>query len=400
MADHALPEAYAGPRPAWRDRGAVSSTELLIALAALAAIREPLGVPVFLKFFIFVVGFAHLMNLRLHRLALFAAPLAATATFVSVLNDTPPISVVRLQFVTACVLFCSFLALQDRERLVRGLKLYLLPAILALTLLEIAVGTDKSREMQSFLSIIGVNLPLDIRLPRLRGVVGDPNFSAMVMAMLTLTFLAHRERAAAALASAVMLMMISRGAILALVVAGIVYLLPARALKVGFAALLLAIFLLMPVTIVAIDAIATPEEKIQLILGTSRRYLHWLNYANFGWNNPLGVGYFQGIDYYSEAVGHFQIGDYRARGDGIYQEAHNFVLDVWAELGPPTVVMLGAFLVWVLAQAARKGRFELAMFSLLMTGYLLLSGISDWTFWFGVGLILSRPAAERRAAGR
>ncbi len=372
-----------------------TKTKLLSHLAVLGAVRDPVGLPLFLKLFPAAIGFLHLTSLRFSGFVYLAFPFMFMANVAAIGAGTPPVLMLRLNFAFMLVFFASFVAQMDQKQVVDSLVKVLLPVIVITAVFEMLLGPTNSRTLNSLLPDFG--LPL-IYIPRMRGINGGSNFSAMISGVMSLIFIYHGRRGPAVISTIVMLLFLSRTGTLAFLVAWGVMVSPVviRAAAVIASS---AVFILIPWIVLISQQILSPAEKFYLILLTSSRYLHWTNFVNFGLDNPIfGVGYFKGMEYYEQAVKFEFLGGYMRTG-ALHLEAHNFLIDMWAELGILTVILFCVFYVYVAWAAIRGGGLAAALFFFVTIGYVFLSGLSDWSFWFTVGIIFNCLRQARAVEG-
>lgn len=362
-----------------------TKSKLLSALAVLGAVRDPVGLPLFLKIFPAALGFLHLTSLRFSGFVYLAFPFMLMGNVAAIGAGTPPLTVVRLNFAFMLVFFASYVAQMDQGRLVDSLVRVLLPVIVITAVFEMLLGPTNSRTLNSLLPDVG--LPT-VYIPRMRGINGGSNFSAMISGVMSLIFIHHKRRGAAVISTIIMLLFLSRTGTGAFLVAWALMVLP-RVVRAVAVAVSATLFVAIPWIVLISQHLLSPAEKFYLILLTSSRYLHWTNFVNFGLENPVfGVGYFKGIEYYANIVKFEFLGGTMRIGN-LEAEAHNFLIDMWAELGVLTVILFCVFYLYVALCAVRAGGLAAALFFFVTIGYMFLSGLSDWTFWFTVGFIFN-----------
>lgn len=380
--------------------------EFGLILSCLAMVKSVAGVSVYLNALMLIVA---ALQIYIGRLSIFALPFLAVATIAGLgllARGGTPYQAAQMTFLFLTPLFMTFIGDRPRSVITNYMANWCLPIFFLLILLEVASGgTGRTRSLASVVSIIpGVDLaPLSaIRLTRFSGPSGDPNFSGMVAALMALLFFIDGRKWALVGAITCLLLMVSRGGVLALIFAMIILGSP---LIIGRLLAVISYLILMglPITVHFLHIFLSPTAQVELVIKSSKRFLHWIHYLEFGLDNPLlGIGYFKGKTYYAATVTDFTVGGTNfARGGGrrSAQEAHNFTLDLWGELGIVAWGFVCLFLLLILRHTWHS-RSGLAIFGLLMTGYLFLAGLSDWAFWFGLGCILSCVASDRKNAAR
>lgn len=244
----------------------------------------------------------------------------------------------------------------------------------------------------------GILPDIGITVPRLMGSLGGSGYSAAMSGTLALICFVNRRHLPAALYLLVAILMVSRGPFVGLIAAfGFLMLRrfpSARSLSYVFPILCFA----SPVLVWFLEQILSAEQILYLIAVSTRRFLHYMSFLDFGLENPVfGIGYSQYYEYYAE---YFWGADFQQWGFTnftLIREAHNFMLDIFGELGAIAWVLAGLQLILIHRMSLKGDGCYAAVMINIAVCFLFLSGLSNWIYWFAVGFILSH-ADEVRAA--
>jgi hypothetical protein len=354
---------------------------VLCILVVAAAIKMPLGIPLYLNGVLLAVGlFAFVVLQALPRLFLWMIALLALGAVTAVLRDILFDSGPRLGQVVLLVGASALVARLDPALFARYLAV--------LPFLMILVGT-----VESLLPEPLYERPISpgVFAPRHGGLAGEPNYTAMLYGVVGLILAQHRPRVLAVLCFFLAIPALSRGLLFALAAW-----LGASALGrwlVRLAPLLVVLLCLQPLIMLWFDAAIDDALRDELNRLSSKRYLIWVAHAEAGASTPLGVGYFQG-----EVVA-TQFADLPAHHAA--RQAHSIFLQVWGEFGWLGYLLFVGFLLHLTRTVAHEAPAQLPLLIFILSGYAFLNGLSDWAFWVGIGYILAqaRRAAPSAAAG-
>ena len=381
--------ALAGPGPgrfAAPRLGPALQHALCILLVA-AAIKMPLGVPLYLNALLLALGLFGMLIVQavqpvlLWPLALMALG-TAWAARIGVLPDAGP----RLAQVVLIVFAISLLARVDPKLFARYLIL-LVPISVLVLIAEALLPEALYRPRMLF------GLPW----PRAAGLHGEHNYNAMMLGAVGVILAQHRPRVMAVLPFLFGMTAISRGFMLALV-AWLGSHLVRRWLP-WLAPLAVVALSAQPLIVLGIDAALDDQSRVELSELTSSRFPLWVAYGRMGLSAPMGVGYWEGPDALSQFDTFFGAG-YPGR------DAHSIYLQVFGEFGWFGYLLFMGFLLHVTFALARHAPAQLPPLLFIVTGYAFYDGLSDWAFWIVIGYVLAcirsnleAPIEPRTVAG-
>lgn len=284
------------------------------------------------------------------------------------------------------VLVAHFLSEIDPKFLPQMIAIVLVPLAVLEFIVEMTVLTTDSARL-----IFGV------RVPRLDGLRIDANFNAMFYGVLGIILLYGGHRRSAFIILFLSMFSVSRGTMLALLAAGAFYVFASRRiLPLLYWPLVLGIAAL-PAILIVFDSMIGEELRDLMILLSTGRYAHWLNFIQMGLENPItGVGYFQGKAAYSQYV----YVDYRK-----FQQAHSLFIGAFGEFGVLGYLIFMFFYLYLAYLTYKYDRSMIPLFVYLIVGFSFLNGLSQWMLWVGIGFLLSKlnqvrygwpPPAETR----
>ena len=350
---------------------------VLCILVVAAAIKMPLGIPLYLNGVLLAIGlFAFIVLQTLPRLFLWVIALlalgAVTAVLRGILSDSGP----RLGQVVLMVGASALVTRLDPALFARYLAV--------LPFLMILVGTVESLMPEPL-----YQRPISpgVFAPRHGGLAGEPNYTAMLYGVIGLILAQHGPRVLAVMPFFLAIPALSRGVLAALAAWLGAHAFGRRLARL--APLLVALLCLQPLMILWFDAAIDDALRDQLNRVTSNRYLIWAAHAQAGASMPLGVGYFQG-----EIVA-TRFADLPAHHAA--RQAHSIFLQVWGEFGWLGYILFVGFLLHLTRIVARLAPAQLPLLIFILAGYAFINGLSDWAFWVGIGYVLAQ--ARRAAAG-
>lgn len=316
-----------------------------------------------------------------------------------ILAPIPLIDLFSLMTVLGGLGIAEFLKKIPTEKIVGFISGRMLIIVVALTVIELAfvyagMG-QRTRELGG--DVTGGILPdLGIQLPRLMGLRNGSGYSALLAGIFFFICVIHKKRLAAWLYLCVVILMVSRGPFLGLIVS-VAFLYVSRfqiskAISYVFPAILSGF----PILIYYLEHTLSHEEIVYLIAVSTRRFLHYMSFLDFGMENPLfGIGYGQYKTYY---WAYFFGPDFRQWGftnTELIREAHNFMMDIFGELGVISWLLMSVQVFWI-HSLSLKGDSKYASISIYScVCFLFLSGLSSWMFWFVCGFVLSHVQEVR-----
>lgn len=350
----------------------------LCVLLVAAAIKAPLGIPLYFNAVLLVLGlFAILAVQALQPIFLWPMALMGLgivwAAMIAVLPSAGP----RLGQVVLIVFATSLLA-RIEPRLFARYLILLLPISLIVLLIEPLLPEALYRPRKMF----------GMTWPRAAGVHGEHNYNAMMLGVVGVILAQHRPKVLAFLPFLLALSAVSRGFILALLAW-----LGASALR-RWAGWLVPLGLLVLFTqpLIVLGIVSSGDEPLLTALDrlTSSRFPLWAAYAEMGLSAPLGVGYWEG----PAALAVFDPASFAASPG---RDAHSIFLQVFGEFGWLGYLVFAAFIGHVALLARRHAPEQLPLLLFVLTGYAFYDGLSDWAFWIAIGYTLACVRAALQA---
>lgn len=371
-------------------------------ISAASLLKAPVGFPLFLNILMPLAGMLHfIITLRFRSIFFPMLIFCGVAFLGGIYNQIDAPSHIRILQIVGLVLFANYVSLINSSYLINRTVLYSTIVFSIVFCLELVTGASGSRHLDIFGPLSGSLQPIlaATRVPRFEGVYGEWNFSAAAVSMVAVLALLAKMRVSFVVLVVILAGFVSRGGFGAVILAFMVYLVGRINLRVSalISMAFVSVFAAFPIIVTLFNLSIDDLLRGEIGYYTSRRFIHWINFLDFGWSNPLfGVGYFSGIDYYQSTVTDWVFGIYSFIGGAQYQEAHNLFIDVFGELGVICYSIL-AFFVTKLAYVCLRRAPELGpLFVCLTVLYLNLSGISDWSFWIAIGLSVSYASSVER----
>ena len=301
---------------------------------------------------------------------------AIAAWQLDILADSGP----RLAQLFLILLATALIARLDPDLLGRYLAL-LLPLILLVMVVE-PLLPEPLYEAREFFGI-------DVL--RQGGLLGEPNYNAMLCGVVAMILAQHWPRCLAIPPLLAALPSLSRGLIAA---HRQLARRQGRRPQRGLARSARRRGPLYPAADRARDRPARSAGAAQQQLNrlSSNRYLIWVAHAEAGASAPLGVGYFNGEAAITEFAG--------LPPTHAGHQAHSVFLQVFGEFGWLGYLPFVGFVVHVSLIVARHAAAQLPLLLFIMTGYAFLNGLSDWAFWVGLGYVLAQARVGAENAAR
>jgi hypothetical protein len=357
-----------------------SLERLLCVLVVAGAVKIPLGIPLYLNSALLLLGLFSLVVLQaLPRLFLWMVGLiglgAVAAWQLGIVADTAP----RLAQLFLILLATALIARLDPDLLGRYLAL-LLPLFLLVMVVEPLLPDPLWEARELF----------GIDILRQGGLLGEPNYNAMLCGVVAMILAQHWPRCLAIPPLLIALPSLSRG-----LIAAIVSWLGAKALgrrMVWLAPIAVLILCAQPLIVLAIDDSISRTTRQQLNRLSSNRYMIWAAHAEAGASSALGVGYFNGEVAITEFAG--------LPPTHAGRQAHSLFLQVFGEFGWLGYLPFVGFILHVSLIVARHAAAQLPLLLFILTGYAFLNGLSDWAFWVGLGYLLAQARVGAENAAR
>jgi hypothetical protein len=357
-----------------------SLERLLCVVVVAGAVKIPLGIPLYLNAALLLLGLFSLVVLQaLPRLFLWMIGLIGLGTIAAwqlgIMAETAP----RLAQLFLILLATALIARLDPDLLGRYLAL-LLPVLLLVMIVEPLLPAPLWEAHELF----------GIDILRQGGILGEPNYNAMLCGMVGMILAQHRPRCLAIPPLLAALPSLSRGLLAALV--GWLGAKVVGRWAVWLAPLAVLILCAQPLIVLALDASISRSTEQQLNRLSSNRYMIWAAHAEAGASAPLGVGYFNGEVAITEFAG--------LPPTHAGRQAHSLFLQVFGEFGWLGYLPFVGFILHVSLIVARHAPAQLPLLLFVMTGYAFLNGLSDWAFWVGLGYLLAQARVGAENAAR
>jgi hypothetical protein len=357
-----------------------SLERLLCVVVVAGAVKIPLGIPLYLNAALLLLGLFSLVVLQaLPRLFLWMIGLIGLGTIAAwqlgIMAETAP----RLAQLFLILLATALIARLDPDLLGRYLAL-LLPVLLLVMIVEPLLPEPLWEARELF----------GIDILRQGGILGEPNYNAMLCGMVGMILAQHRPRCLAIPPLLAALPSLSRGLLAALV--GWLGAKVVGRWAVWLAPLAVLILCAQPLIVLALDASISRSTEQQLNRLSSNRYMIWAAHAEAGASAPLGVGYFNGEVAITEFAG--------LPPTHAGRQAHSLFLQVFGEFGWLGYLPFVGFILHVSLIVARHAPAQLPLLLFVMTGYAFLNGLSDWAFWVGLGYLLAQARVGAENAAR
>ncbi|WP_158971904.1 O-antigen ligase family protein [Chachezhania sediminis] len=404
------PEPSTGNRINRTRNMAVRVGPILLTMAMLGAVRSVGTFPIYLGYLSALAGICWLvLTMRISRFLLPSYLLFAWGIVSLVYHGLGPISYIQLCMVLGGLGVAEIVARINpaviADVVSRRLIWLIVLVVIGETLLIAAGFGERSRELQGELT--GGLLPdLGIQVPRYLGPMGGSGFSGALTGALALLCLTEGRKRAAWTLFFITILMVSRGPLLGLILAGMFHMLRGWKIFRRLALIMPLITVSSPILVYWLQNVLTTEQILFLIEVSTRRFLHFMTFLQWGLDNPIfGIGYSNWQSVYSE---YFFERDFQQWGHrtnlALIKEAHNFMLDIFGEMGVVGWLLASLQMMMTAVSAfSRDARYG-SVFLFISISYLFLSGLSNWTYWLVTGLVmgyarLSRAAdAERREA--
>jgi hypothetical protein len=361
-----------------------AAQKLLAVVVALSAIKLPLGVPLYLNAGLLLIGLVALVVVQsLQRVFLWLLVLIAIGFVGALEAHSLASSGPRLVQLLLLVGACSLIARLDPELLARYLAL-LLPVMVLVTLVEgfWPEALFHTRKIAGY------------PVHRHGGLHGEPNYNAMLYGVIGVILAQHRPRVLALLPFLLAVPTLSRGVVAAAAAWLGCLALGRRGARVALA--LIVLLCLQPLLVLAFDATLSNHTRLALTEASNGRYGLWLGYAQMGLKSPFGVGYFEGEQALAAYTRYLPPG-YPVR------YAHSVFLQVFGEFGWLGYAAFAGFMIHTALIVRRAAPQTLPVLVFLLTGYVLVNGLSDWAFWVPIGYLLAsawRAEADGRQEAR
>ncbi|WP_108838561.1 O-antigen ligase [Tateyamaria sp. Alg231-49] len=368
---------------------------ILLVMAMMGAFRSIGHIPIFLGYIAAVAGLVWLaLSLQISRFLLPSYFLVIWGYLSLAYNELGPGSYVQLTVLLGGVGLAELVSRINPNEIAdftsrRLVWIILLIIVMETVLIQLGMG-QRVRSIDA--NLTGGLLPdLGIQIPRYMGTMGGSGYSgALAGALAFFCWIEGRKRAAITL-FIVTLLMVSRGPLIALLFAALFQIVHRRALFQKLALLITVISVLFPVLIWWLKSVLTAQQILFLIDVSTSRFLHYISFLNFGLENPVfGVGYGNWRETYTD---YFWVSDFQRWGEkrnsDLIREAHNFMLDIFGEMGIVAWILAGTQMLMTSYRAMTGDARYGSVFLFLVICFLFLSGLSNWTYWVFTGVVMA-----------
>ena len=372
---------------------------ILFTLAMLGMLRSVGHIPIYLGYVSTLAGLIWLgLTLQISKV-LIPSYLLVFWGFVSLFaTGSGVINYIQFTLVLGGIGLAELVSRMDTKRIADIVADKLLWIVVVLILIELAMiqaglGT-RARTIDA--SFIGSGT--GARIPRFLGSMGGSAYSGTMLGMLGVLCWIEGRRRAAITCVLIMLLMISRGPMLALVMACGFQFFRRTIFSRVIAWVFVGLCVFMPLLVWYLRSVLSSLEILFLIEVSTRRFLHYITFLDFGLERPwFGIGYGNWREAYLDIFFSSEIQQWGQRLSVEHQvkEAHNFMLDIWGEMGILAWALAGTQMILTSVLAFRGEARLGAMFLFVVVCFLFLSGLSNWSYWMATGLVLSEHYRQR-----
>lgn len=229
-----------------------------------------------------------------------------------------------------------------------------------------------------------------ISLPRYRGVVGEPNFTALLLLGLSLIFLFYKCYMYAFLASVLIFLTANRSSFLSLflfIALFFCYNKINKKLSFFMVMLCLVTIFIYPFILLFIDQYLSLDTQIFLNRISSLRYYLHLYYTDVGIKNWMfGVGYFNGKSFITIQ----ELVSYGLIDKDVKLEQHNTFLQIFSEFGIFGYALFCMFFVNILKKSLAIDYSLFLSFSCFLFSLLFVNALHEPILYIYISLILSK----------
>lgn len=326
-----------------------------------------------------LIGLIHfLFDRRVLKCSLLLFAMIVFNLFNFITKDVPISMVARLAQLTCIVCFMNFIYFHlNRRRLIFILKAV---SILSAVYFVSELIFVKPRFVFEF---------LDFKIPRYNFIVGEVNFSGALFFGLFIISNYLKERFLQIIFLSLSIATFSRGVFLALLFFGLCLFVRMYIPKLLYPLLVTSLIsvILYPLLIVGANYLFDEETNRKITQKSGRYYLHAI-YSIEGSQSLIGNGYFESKK---------KVHDYLKSYDKIFpwmherlddNEQHSIQVQVLSDFGILGYVFFSLFLILVALNIARKDVDLFICLNSLLVIFSFLNGLSEWIFWFFLGLSL------------
>ena len=342
---------------------------------ALSSLKFPLGIHLYLNIIPVLIGLYFFSTNTKKHLKLFWPFLAMLMiNLVVLLTNYEPKSTLRIIQLFAMINFSFFIAQKWSEKNSKDFALVTTILASILIVLEIIyIGPDGIKDFLGF------------KLPRYMGLLGESNYSAIILALNSMLLIRFKRYYLLIINLITLFLLASRTGFLVVLIFAFLNLLVSKYPR--FNRIIKYFILSLSLTPVLLWMIwkFAPMSSIELIEKLSNgRFFLWIPYIDMGISNVFGIGYFKGWANYSE-----YLTPYKQLADSIrgYQlnEQHNIFIQVFSEFGP---ICYSLFIYQIYKLATIRENNNIYLFSILI-GYSFLNGLSDYVLYLIIGFSLN-----------
>lgn len=252
-----------------------------------------------------------------------------------------------------------------------------------------------------------------VTLPRLVGIMGNANYSAILYLCLMLLFLFSEEKRkiqAGYFIGIISFFTLSRATVLAGCIVLVAYYIKkifGNKLYKFYVYICFGVVLLFPIVLLSTNNIISESGKVVLTKWSSLRYPYWVAYADVGLKHPFGVGYFNAENFVSKKckehredivalVHKAEPGQHKSVGS---IQQHSLQLQVISEFGWIGYFILTFPLLKLIHALMMDDDVHILVLLALFIGYTFINGLSDWTIWVITGSLSAYINVKKSDAG-
>ena len=352
--------------------------KLLYKFLPFIILKQPLGLPLYFNVFAPMFGLIYILRYKKIYTCYIPIFIIIVINAIVCIFFAQVSSIFRLvQF--ALILFFSMYLTEILKKYDLFLVLKIILAFIIFTfLLEVLV--DNNAGYRNFFGL---------RLLRYRGVLGEYNFTALLLVGIGLLFAVKKMYCYSALSFLSIVFTANRSFLISLSLFVFLFIISKINKRIGVYFGYLCIFLMFfyPFIILEIDKVLNIDNKILIDKFSSLRYQLHVAYAHMGFENyGFGVGYFNGRNLIlnSEYLLHLNELEYMDWS----LEQHNLFLQVFSEFGIIGYILFCGFLVYILNKAILVNYNLFIAFISLLASCLFMNALHEIIIYIYISFVL------------
>lgn len=343
-------------------------------LLALSSLKFPLGFKIYLNVIPLLLGLYHLISRKSSHLKFFwPIILMLFLNLIPLIIAEQYKGVLRLVQVFLMINFAYFICEIWKNQDAEKFSTFTTWLAAGLMILEIIfIGPD------------GIKNYFGMQIPRYRGLLGESNFSAIILVFNSLLLWELKKKGHFFLNLFLLLLLASRtGALMLIFYFSFKYLYDHKKYFKGYLGFFFVISFLTPFIIYICNLILPIEFIVYIEKLSNGRFFLWYPYVVMGFKNVLGVGYFQGIHHYEFYLKPILTFVDSIRGHQL-NEQHSIYIQVFSEFGFICYALF-CYQVFLIIKKIYNSKI-IVTFTTLMFGYLLLNGLTEYLLYLTIGI--------------